>query len=188
MKGEIRRKILQKRENLEEKEWFDKSLKIQKKFLSLPFYKKAKSLLTYVHFDREVRTDLIIESALCEGKVVCIPKNDWKREIFIPSQIFSFDDILLNSKIPEPRFLKPISPSEIEIVVVPGVVFDTFGNRIGMGKGFFDKFFKSLSSPTLKIGLAFEFQVSEEKLPVDVWDIKVDMIITEERQIGKWRF
>ncbi|HDN97881.1 MAG: 5-formyltetrahydrofolate cyclo-ligase [Candidatus Omnitrophota bacterium] len=188
MKKRIRREILGLRKNLDEKEWNEKSLIIQKKFLSLPSYKKAESILTYVHFDREVRTDLIIKDALSNGKVLCIPKNNWKEENFIPSQIFSFDEISLNCKIPEPKVIRPFPPSEIEIVVVPGVAFDIFGNRIGMGKGFFDKFLKDLPPSTLKIALAFEFQVREEKLEMDLWDVKVDMIITEKREIEVGNF
>jgi len=182
MKNKIRKQILQKRKNLSEFEWQEKSIIIQKKFLSSKFYKDSKIILSYFHFNREVKTDLIIETALKEKKIICIPKNDWQNFRIIPGMISSLEEINKNSFVPEPLFLREIPKEQIELIIVPGVVFDIYCNRIGMGKGFFDRFLASLPNHTFKVSLAFEFQVLKYKLPVEPWDIKVDFIITEEKE------
>lgn len=182
-KNRIREKIRKIRERMNEDEWKKKSLKIQLKFLSLPFYKNSKVIFTYFHFDREVKTDLIIKNSFEDGKIVCLPFIDWKNRNLIPSQIKSLNEIIKIKGIPGPVFLNPVEKEKIDIVIVPGVVFDIFKNRIGMGGGFYDIFLKDLPEKTKKVALAFEFQVFEEKIPVDEKDIKVDLIITENRII-----
>ncbi|MCM8760499.1 MAG: 5-formyltetrahydrofolate cyclo-ligase [Candidatus Omnitrophica bacterium] len=188
MKNEIRKKILEKRKNLDERYWIEKSIDIQKKLIKEDFYQKAPSILIYCHFDREVMTNIILSDALKKGKVVCIPFNDWETETFIPSQIYSEQDIDIAKKIPQPFEKKPFPPEKIKLAIIPGVVFDIYGNRIGMGKGFFDKFLSIWGSNIFKISLTFDFQVSNVKLPVDEWDQKIDVIITETRIIRrrKW--
>lgn len=185
MKTKIRKLILQKRKNLPDKEWEKRSLIIQKKFLNAQYYKDAKSIFTYFHFDREVKTDLIIENALRDNKAVCVPKNNWENCTITPSRIMSLEEVKASPKsgkpVPEPAIVRPYSESKIELVIVPGVVFDIYGNRIGMGKGFFDRFLSKLPKTSLKVALAFEFQIMKDRLPVDSWDIMVDILITEER-------
>jgi len=182
-KIEIRQKIKKIRENLDKSEWEEKSLKIQKRFISSDYYKNSNVLFTYFHFDREVKTDLLIKKSFEDGKIICLPYIDWKNKILIPSVICSFEDITFCKKIPVPEILRPLDKEKIDIVIVPGVVFDIFKNRIGMGGGFYDIFLKDISDKVLKIALAFEFQVFNEKLPVEEKDIKVDIIITEKRII-----
>ncbi|MCM8777243.1 MAG: 5-formyltetrahydrofolate cyclo-ligase [Candidatus Omnitrophica bacterium] len=182
MKNEIRKEILEKRKNLDEGFWIEKSIDIQKRLIKEGFYQSATTILIYYHFDREVMTDIVLSDALNKGKVVCIPFNDWKTETLIPTRIYSEKDIDITKKIPQPFEKKPFLPEKIQLAIIPGVVFDIYGNRIGMGKGFFDKFLKT-SGNILKVSLAFDFQVMEERLPVDKWDQKVDIIITETRII-----
>ncbi len=183
MKNRIRREILKRRAMLGESDWNEKSRSIQDKFLNADFYKKPGSVLLYCHFDREVKTDLLIRNALDCGKIVCVPFNDWKRNIFTPSRIRSLEDVDNTGKIPQPFISTPFPPGRIELAVIPGVVFDVYGNRTGMGKGFYDRFLDGCRQDMLKISLAFDFQVLDEELPVDSWDRKVDVILTEKRFI-----
>jgi 5-formyltetrahydrofolate cyclo-ligase len=69
---------------------------------------------------------------------------------------------------------------EIEVFVIPGIAFDLQGNRIGRGKGYFDRYLAGLQTFQTKIGLAFEVQLCQS-LPTDKHDIKVDILVTEER-------
>ncbi|MFN4227206.1 MAG: 5-formyltetrahydrofolate cyclo-ligase [Candidatus Ratteibacteria bacterium] len=180
-KIEIRQKIKKIREQLKPEIWEEKSLKIQKKFLSTDYYINSKVIFTYFHFDREVKTDLIIKKSLEDEKVVCLPYIDWGKKIIIPSEIKSLKEIIEIKGIPNPKYLKQVK--NIDLVIVPGVVFDIYKNRIGMGGGFYDRYLKEISGKILKIALAFEFQVINEKLPTNEKDEKVDLIITEERII-----
>ncbi|HOK56029.1 MAG TPA: 5-formyltetrahydrofolate cyclo-ligase [bacterium] len=182
-KAEIRKEIRKEREILEFKDWEEKSFKIQQKFLLSDFYKNSKVIFTYYHFDREVRTDLIIKKGIEDKKIICLPYINWKNKILIPSEIKSTEEIIEIKGIPGPKFLRPVEIENIDIVIVPGVVFDIYKNRIGMGGGFYDRFLKNIPSETKKISLAFEFQIFDEKLPVDENDIKIDIIITEKRII-----
>lgn len=151
--------------------------------MNCQFYKNSKIIFTYFHFDREVKTDLIIKKSFENNKIICLPYIDWKKRILIPSQINSIDEIEMNKKIPVPKFLREVKREIIDLVIVPGVAFDIYKNRIGMGGGFYDRFLKNLSENVLKVALSFEFQILKEKLPVSECDVKVDLIITEERII-----
>ena len=65
----------------------------------------------------------------------------------------------------------------IQIIIVPGVAFDRSGNRMGRGRGFYDRMLKSTVG-ALKIGIAYDFQMLDE-IPVEPHDVKMDRIITE---------
>ena len=74
--------------------------------------------------------------------------------------------------------------SDIDLVIVPGVVFDVKMARYGRGLGYYDRFLSKLSDVKV-IALAYDFQVSKKELKLDDWDIKMDYIITEKRVIQK---
>ena len=74
--------------------------------------------------------------------------------------------------------------SDIDLVIVPGVVFDVNMARYGRGLGYYDRFLSKLSGVKV-IALAYDFQVSKKELKLDDWDIKMDYIITEKRIIKK---
>ncbi|HQG08910.1 MAG TPA: 5-formyltetrahydrofolate cyclo-ligase, partial [Dysgonamonadaceae bacterium] len=64
----------------------------------------------------------------------------------------------------------------IDLIIVPGVAFDRKLNRLGRGKGYYDRLLSQLKSP--KIGICFDFQLLES-IPVEDWDIKMDMIVAQ---------
>lgn len=80
-------------------------------------------------------------------------------------------------------------PKQIDLVIVPGLAFDINGNRLGRGKGYYDRFLRHLSPKTLKIALAFECQIFET-IPRDSNDVPMDLVVTEERiiRISSQRF
>lgn len=73
---------------------------------------------------------------------------------------------------------------QIDLVIVPGLAFDRKGNRLGRGKGYYDRFLRRVSSKTLKIALAFECQIFEA-IPHGPDDVPMDLIVTEDRVIRK---
>lgn len=81
----------------------------------------------------------------------------------------------------EPR----ISPGEegrvdgFDLVVVPGLAFDSMGRRLGKGFGYYDRFLSGRTARTMSVGLAFSYQILPE-VPVDPWDMPVDVVVTEE--------
>lgn len=82
--------------------------------------------------------------------------------------------------IEEPTGNDVTDPSEIELVIVPGVAYDRKGRRLGRGKGFYDRFLQSTNAT--KIGVGYEFQLLDE-IPSEPHDIGMDIIITEHSTI-----
>ena len=98
------------------------------------------------------------------------------------SKINSLNDLVIgkfNILEPKDRFK---TKEELDLIIVPGLVFDKKGNRIGHGKGYYDSFLKKHPNAT-KIGLAFEDQINK-KILVEDHDIPMDFIITEKRIIN----
>jgi len=180
MKERLRQTVKRERNSLNQEEWEKKSLLIQDKLVHESYFAGSRCLLCYAHMDREVRTDLILDTALKSGKIVCLPYVQWQEKILLPSRIFSAEEIVSCGLVPGPAQLRFISPEKLDLVVVPGVVFDIYGNRIGQGGGFYDRFFRQRRKEILKVALAFSFQVQKFPLPVDGDDVPVDVIITEE--------
>ena len=181
----IRKFILAKRNALAKKQINEKSAKISKKLFSLPEFKRAKTIFTYVSFGSEAGTREIIGKSIALGKIVAVPIADFKKKKLEIVQFTSFSS-LKKSKfgIPEPdsKKAKWIPASQIDLVVVPGVAFDLKRNRIGYGKGFYDAFL-SKHRKLRNIGLAFDLQVLG-KIPAGKKDKKVMKIITEKRIVG----
>lgn len=85
--------------------------------------------------------------------------------------------------IPEPRpDLLPLAPKELDLMIVPGVVFGKRGERIGRGAGFYDRYLGEAKS-ALRVGFAYDFQVLDEPLFQEPWDAQMDWIITDSRII-----
>lgn len=70
-----------------------------------------------------------------------------------------------------------IQPSQLDMILVPGVAFDRQGRRLGFGKGFYDRYLKNTKAS--RVGIAYSFQVSSEELPSQEWDERVEWIITD---------
>lgn len=82
--------------------------------------------------------------------------------------------------IEEPTGNNTVDPAEIEMVVVPAVAYDRKGNRLGRGKGFYDRLLKNTKAT--KVGVGYEFQLVDE-VPVEPHDVAVDIIITQNSTI-----
>ena len=73
-------------------------------------------------------------------------------------------------------------PETLDLIIVPGIAFDQNLNRIGYGKGFYDRFFSSIKKNILKAGVCYDFQL-HEKIPNDPTDIKMDLVISEKQSV-----
>ena len=72
----------------------------------------------------------------------------------------------------------------LDIVITPGVVFDITGNRIGYGKGYYDKFFNSNAYQNITlVGLGYDFQLILKKITCNAQDVKMNILISDERMI-----
>ena len=123
----------------------------------------------------------MIEAALKAGKKVALPRVDPVTRTLRFYAVQSISDLALGTfNIPEtdPARSEPVPDTEAELVVVPGVVFDRSGNRLGRGAGFYDRLLAQIKSDTATVALAFAFQVVAA-VPVQAHDKKVQKVLTE---------
>ena len=182
MKEILRKEIKDKRIKQTKEEQRKKSKEIKENLFGLSEYRDAKTVLFYVSYDGEVFTHGMIKEALM-GKLVVVPISNTKDETLSLSLLGSWDDLEPGSyDILEPKkeCIRKISIDEIDLIIVPGVAFDFAGNRMGHGKGYYDKLLNTTKAAT--VGLCFEFQLVE-KIPTEPHDKPVDIIITEKRVI-----
>lgn len=179
-KQRLREKRLAARETLSEQERcaFDES--ITQKLLETPEYAEAATVLTYVSVSPEVSTRMFIEGALRDGKTVAVPRC-------LPGHRLEFVAISsLDQLAPAPfNLLEPaedlsaltVSQTDNSICIVPALLVDTKGYRLGYGAGFYDRFLSTY--PGKKICLAYQQNLSKTELSHTEFDVAVDMVITE---------
>ena len=176
MKNQLKQSVLEKRNSLPKEEILDISNKIKNNLFNLDSYKKSKTIMFFVSFNSEVHTHEMIK-AVFKDKTVVIPKVE-HHEIE-PSVIIDFDNLMAGQfGILEPIEAMKIAYKNIDLVLVPGIVFDKEGHRIGYGFGYYDKFLRKVPK-ALKIGLCFDFQLVD-KVPREEHDVPVDLIVTEK--------
>ncbi|MBE7012037.1 MAG: 5-formyltetrahydrofolate cyclo-ligase [Ruminococcaceae bacterium] len=159
-----------------------KSVAIWKYFFDLPEYENAKTVMIYSDIKSEVKTNVFAERLFSDGKRVVYPYTD-KKEI-VPYEVDSSARLMARAfGILEPNlrfvgdgYVKEIPKNEIDLVVVPGVVFDMFGDRLGYGGGYYDRFLKDFEG--VKAGVSYSECVCYS-LPDEETDVKMDMLITE---------
>jgi len=179
MKNQLKELILEKRNSLPKQEIIEKSRKIKGNLSNLDYYKKSKTIMFFVSFNSEVDTHDMIRDAL-KNKPVVVPKV--AHHEIEPSLIIDFDNLIPGKfGVLEPIETMKIAYKNINLVLVPGIVFDKEGHRIGYGFGYYDKFLKKVPK-AIKIGLAFDFQVVD-KIPKETHDVPVDLIVTEKRVV-----
>lgn len=184
-KKTIRKNMLYLRDRMTETELADKSTQIHKLLNSVNAYHTALWFMSYVSFGNEVNTTKIINKLFEKKRKVAVPVCISETNQIVASQIFDLDKLipsLFGILEPDKEQLLPIDPKKLEIVLVPGLAFDIHGNRVGYGKGYYDRFLIHLNPNSLKIGLAYDFQLLDE-IPSNSYDIPVDIIVTDKRII-----
>jgi 5-formyltetrahydrofolate cyclo-ligase len=128
----------------------------------------------------ELDTSFIIEKAWKEGKTVCVPRcysNDKKMEFRKLSAFGDLENVYMDLYEPIIEKTEDIPKKKMDLLIVPGLVFDKKGYRIGYGGGYYDRFLHDYQGSTLSI--AYSFQTADE-LPIEEFDVPVEQIITEE--------
>lgn len=179
-KKDLRKRILSIRNNMPGEDVVNNSRIIRDKIIGLDVFKQSKVIFIYMDFKNEVMTSDLIKHMLSEKKRVVVPYTDTVSTVLIPSEITGESDLKLNSfGYSEPKKISPVNIEEIDLVIVPGLVFDKNLNRIGFGKGYYDRILNKLKASARKVAVAHDFQVLEE-IPAEEHDVKMDMIITEK--------
>lgn len=185
-KRELRQRIIEQRDLLSAQDIADKSNRIAQSLYRQPAYCNAEAVMFFIAFGSEVDTKPMVEETIKRGKQALAPKALPETRELIPSQVLDLNRDLQPGayNILEPRedTLRPRDPEMIDLLLVPGVGFDLKKRRLGYGGGYYDRFFERLKPQTPLVALAFELQILPE-IPVDDWDRRVDLIITESRVI-----
>lgn len=180
----LRREMLQRRDAQTKAHRHEKSCAIARHVLELPLLREARTIFTYVNFRSEVETMDLIDTWLAAGKRVCVPLTLPAESRLAPYQISDPSQDLVPGycQIPEPdaQRLPLVRPAEIEVIILPGSAFDLNGGRLGYGGGYYDRFISQEAPTALRIGLAFELQVTAS-LPLLAHDQRLHLLITEER-------
>lgn len=181
-KAAIRQQAHENRKNQPDKDEVSKL--IVDRFLSLPDYANAQTVMFYVDVRDEVRTRHSLPTALASGKRIIVPYClDGELELF---HLENMDELELGMyRILEPKNSlrsvkeKHLQPTDLDLVMVPGVAFDRVGGRTGHGKGYYDKLLQHARLDAPLVALAFECQMFDQ-IPVDTHDIYMDKIVTEK--------
>ena len=181
-KAAIRKIAFANRRDQENKD--DLSRDIMRTFMELLEYAEAQTVMFYVDVRAEVRTRFDLPVALQQGKKVVVPwcNDEGELELF---HLESMDELEIGMyNILEPAAhlrditIKRTEVSELDLIMVPGVGFDSRGGRTGMGKGYYDKCLEHARPDATIVAVCFECQIFEE-IPVQSHDIYMDKVITE---------
>ena len=180
------------RDNLSQEQVAAKSQVICRRVLESDEYKKAETIFAYYPLGNEVNCLPIIEQALKEEKQVVLPRTgcDCRMDFY---EIHSLDDVeagqfhVMEPKTECKQFLPQREKEESfdnrtcnrMLVLVPGLVFDRYGNRYGYGKGYYDRYFARFLH-LKRMALAYTEQLSETPLECLDTDVRMHMITTEE--------
>lgn len=185
-KKSLRKQYLEKRSNLPMNIVEEKSDIITNRLLSLDIYKNSSFIMSYVSFRKEVRTKTLMISSLNKGKRIGVPITVPETKELIVSELKDFHRELslgyYNILTPKSQYIRIVSPDIVNLVIVPGAVFDKDGYRVGYGGGYYDRFLKKLNKDSIKLGLAYDLQLTDS-VPKDDYDIPVDYILTESQFI-----
>ncbi len=157
---------------------------IEERFFGLREVRSARTVLFFASFRSEVDTFGMICRSLDHGKKVVLPRVN-ARELEL-LEIMAIGELAPGYMgIPEPFISsaeRQVSVNDIDVIIVPGAVFDDCGNRIGYGGGYYDRLLSHLQSNTIVIAPAYEEQVIPS-VPAEPHDRKVHIIITDKRTI-----
>jgi 5-formyltetrahydrofolate cyclo-ligase len=150
-------------------------------------YKKAQVLMVFLSLPTEVDTTPLVLRAWQDHKRVLAPKVSWEQRRMLPVEIRSLSQGVTTTPLGmrEPTTGPPIPIQLIDIVIVPGLGFDEHGNRLGRGRGFYDRFLASPQFHGVSCALAFEEQMTDS-IPTHALDVPVRMLVTD-RKVRRFR-
>ena len=157
----------------------DLSAKIMERLEETDLFRQASCIALYHAISGEVQTAGLIEKWYREKKLLLplIKGNDLQLLLYSGKESLKAGAF----GILEPtEDCVAVPENEIDLIIVPGVAFDRQRNRLGRGKGFYDRLLSTLNVP--KIGISYDFQLKDQ-IPVEPFDRKMDVIITEKEII-----
>ena len=184
-KRALRQRVLAARDALSDVERAAASEAIAGRFSRRADFAAARAILVTLPFRNEWDSRVLVRAALLSGKTVAAPRVDAATRML---ELYAIADPegdvgLSRQGIPEPApHCLPVARERIDFVVIPGIAFDSNGNRLGYGGGYYDRLLPLMPGATRVAG-AFDLQIVAE-VPVGPNDIAIDAIVTESREIS----
>ena len=173
-KADIRKQMRELKRAVPSEEKLLRSDAILRQVALTPEFQDARVVLLYWSMADEVQTHAFVEQWYREKTLLlpCVAGDDLVLRQYTGPQCMVAGE---QFGIGEPSGPVWTALDEVELIVVPGVAFDTGGNRMGRGRGFYDRLLKS-TPRAVKIGVAYGFQILDE-IPVEPHDVKMDIVI-----------
>lgn len=183
LKRTQRQKMLTRLKQMTAATHAERSALIVKRLIETSQFQVAKTIAVTMSNFPEVQTRQLIEHAWSQGKTIVVPKSDPKTRQMTFYKLTNFAQLeVVFAGIEEPieGLCEKVELASIDLVIVPGVVFNEHGYRIGFGGGFYDRFLAHFKGVT--IALAFDEQI-QPQIEVDAHDIPVQHIVTDSRTL-----
>lgn len=175
-KSELRKLIRLKKKEYDDEELIRMSQNIIKSLLSHPAIKTAKTVVMYYSLPDEVYTHNAINNLVNNGKTVLLPAVINEQEMVLRHYAGTGDLRQGAFDIMEPTGEIFTDYAKVDVAIIPGMGFDNNNNRLGRGKGYYDRFLSKMPH-VYKIGICFDFQ-KYSYIPTDENDIKMDEVIS----------
>ena len=161
---------------IDRKEWSKRLLELIENH---PLFKQASTILLYHSLPDEVQTHEFVEKWSKQKKIILpvVKGDDLELRVYTGAEYLQKGAY----NIDEPTGEQFREEEEIELAIIPGVSFDSEGNRLGRGKGYYDRLLARISP--YKIGICFQFQVAENTLPHEDFDTPMDEVWSENGQV-----
>ena len=179
-KSELRNTYSLKRKNLSDYQINKRSILISKKLLDIPIWdKEFYHIFLTSKKNNEIETKFILSMLAQKNKKVVVPRlidlNNLEHILLTQQTILKENSY----GIPEPQKYndKIIFPQELDVIIVPLYVFDLNGNRVGYGKGYYDRFLKNCRDDVIKIGISL-FEPVKSISDISINDIALNYAIT----------
>ena len=179
-KNALRASSLEWRKNLGRSEKQRMDFKIQNKFLTLWKFREVNTVLVYCSKPLEVDTSFIIERALAVGKKVAAPRcvpGTRDMDFYLIKDKSDLAPGAFGVLEPDPEKCELLIDYTSSVCIVPALMYDTEGYRLGYGKGYYDRFLSGYNGACIGLGYS---ALIKDNLPHGKYDRKVDIIVTEK--------
>lgn len=178
-KAQLRGEIEARRQALDSHWISEASQRIVERTLTLDVFKSAESVALYKAIAGEVDLERLFSACWNLGKRTCSPVFNSSRKTYELAEITAKTSYINgNYGIQEPEDPSLVPIDDMDLIIVPGVAFDTSGNRLGRGGGYYDRLLEGFSG--IKVAVTFDFQLFS-KIPHESCDIPVHFIVTESK-------
>lgn len=182
VKKELRQRLRSLLASITPEQRHARSTRACRLLMEQPEYQRAEVIMLFLSLPTEVETTSLVLQAWEDRKRVLAPRVSWDQRRMIPVEIRSLEQDVVQTVTGPPEPIKgvPFPIEYIDLVVVPALGFDLLGNRLGRGRGFYDRFLAVPDFQATSCGLAFEDQVVPT-LPIGPNDMQVDMLVTDQK-------